>query len=89
MQAINPINTHTKFGKDRINTFPLNERKPSVRMPDGRKSKNNIISLKTMGKFSLNPIIQKNGLAPYSQIHYRPHFELNIHKSHHHKLLVL
>ena len=22
MQAINPINTHTKFGKDRINTFP-------------------------------------------------------------------
>ena len=34
MQAINPINTHTKFGKDRINTFPLNERKPSVRTPD-------------------------------------------------------
>ena len=22
MQAINPIKTHTKFGKDKINTFP-------------------------------------------------------------------
>ena len=37
MQAINPINTHTKFGKDRINTFPSNERKP-----DAGKSKNNM-----------------------------------------------
>ena len=27
MQAINLINTHTKFGKDRINTFPCNDRK--------------------------------------------------------------
>ena len=43
MQAINPINTHTKFGKDRINTFPSNERKPSVRTADGGKSKNNTI----------------------------------------------
>ena len=37
MQAINPINTHTKFGKDRINTFPSNERKPSVRTPEKAK----------------------------------------------------
>ena len=42
MQAINPINTHTKFGKDRINTFPSNEWKPSVRTPDSGKSKNNM-----------------------------------------------
>ena len=42
MQAIFPINTHTKFGKDRINTFPSNERKPSVRTSDGGKSKNNM-----------------------------------------------
>ena len=34
MQAINPINTHAKFGKDRINTFPSNERKQSVRKLD-------------------------------------------------------
>ena len=33
MQAINPINTHTTVGKDRTNTFPSNERKPSVRTP--------------------------------------------------------
>ena len=39
MQAINPINTHTKFGKDRINTFTSNEQKPSIRTADGRKSK--------------------------------------------------
>ena len=38
MQAINPINTHTKFGKDRINTFPSNERKPSVRPEAGRRT---------------------------------------------------
>ena len=37
MQAINPINTHAKFGKDRINTFPSNERKPSVRTPEKAK----------------------------------------------------
>ena len=37
MQAINPINTHTKFGKDRINTFPSNERKPSMRMAEKAK----------------------------------------------------
>ena len=42
MQAINPINSHTKFGKDRLNMFPSNERKPSVRMPDDGKSKNNM-----------------------------------------------
>ena len=42
MQAINPINNHAKFGKDRINTFPSNERKPSVWTPDGGKSKNNM-----------------------------------------------
>ena len=41
MQATNPINTHTKFGKDRINTFPSNEWKASVWMADGGKSKNN------------------------------------------------
>ena len=41
MQAINPINTHTKFGKDRINTIPSNERKPSETADDG-KSKNNM-----------------------------------------------
>ena len=49
MQAINPINTHTKFGKDRINTFPSNERKPSVRMTDGRKSKNKMSTPKWGG----------------------------------------
>ena len=37
MQAINPINTHTKFGKDRINTFPSNEQKPSSRTPEKAK----------------------------------------------------
>ena len=37
MQAINPINLHTKFGKDRINTFPSNEWKPSIRMPEKAK----------------------------------------------------
>ena len=37
MQAINPTNTHTKFGKDRINTFPSNERKPSVRTAEKAK----------------------------------------------------
>ena len=42
MQAINPINTHTKFGKDRTNTFPSNVRKPSVRKADAGKSKNNM-----------------------------------------------
>ena len=35
MQANNPINTHTKFGKERINTFPLNDRKPSVATDGG------------------------------------------------------
>ena len=35
LQAINPINTHTKFGKDRINTCPGNDRKPDV----GRQKK--------------------------------------------------
>ena len=40
MQAINPINTHTKFGKDRLNTFPSNEQKPSVWTADAGKSKN-------------------------------------------------
>ena len=39
MQAINPIKTHTKFGKDRINTFPSNERKPSAGTPDDGKAK--------------------------------------------------
>ena len=34
MQAINPINTHTKFGKDRKNIFPSNEGKPRVRTVD-------------------------------------------------------
>ena len=38
MQASNPINTHAKFGKDRIHTFPSNERKPSIRMPDAGKN---------------------------------------------------
>ena len=42
MEAIHPINTHTKFGKDRINTFPSNERKPSIRTPDAGKSKNDM-----------------------------------------------
>ena len=42
MQAINRINTHAKFGKDRINTFPSNEWKPSVRTVDAGKSKNNM-----------------------------------------------
>ena len=37
MQAINPIDTHTKFGKDRINTFPSNERKPSIRTVEKAK----------------------------------------------------
>ena len=37
MQAINPIKTHTKFGKDRINTFPSNERKPK-HPDDGRRT---------------------------------------------------
>ena len=37
MQAINPMNNHTKFVKDRINTFQLeNDWKPSVTM-DGRR----------------------------------------------------
>ena len=40
VQAINPINTHTKFGKDRINTFLSNERKPSERtVDDGQRKK--------------------------------------------------
>ena len=42
MQAINPKNTHAIFGKDKINTFPSNERKPSARTTDDRKSKNNM-----------------------------------------------
>ena len=37
MQAINPINTHTKFGKDRINTFPSNEQKPNIWTPEKAK----------------------------------------------------
>ena len=37
MQAINPVNTHAKFGKDRINTFPSNEQKPSVWMAEKAK----------------------------------------------------
>ena len=37
MQAINPINTHTKFGKDRINTFPSNE--TETKRPDGGRRK--------------------------------------------------
>ena len=56
MQAINPINTHTKFGKDRINTFPSNERKPSVRTADAGKSKNNMSTPHWGGhNYTLNP----------------------------------
>ena len=56
MQSINPINTHTKFGKDRINTFPSNEQKPSVRMPDDGKSKN--MSTPHWGGHNYNILIQ-------------------------------
>ena len=50
MQAINlihfftPINTHATFGKDKINTFPSNEWKPTVWTADAGKSKNNMLT---------------------------------------------
>ena len=40
MHAINPINPHTEFGKDSINTFPSNDRKPSVTDAGHRKKQN-------------------------------------------------
>ena len=61
MQAINPINTHTKFGKDRINTFPLNERKSSVWTPDGGKSKNNMSTPQWGGHNSSLPNLYFHG----------------------------
>ena len=61
-KLLNPINTHAKFGKDRINTFHSNERKPSVRTPDARKSKNNIMSTPHLGghEYQVNIMTSKD-----------------------------
>ena len=67
MQAINPINAHAKFGKDRINTFPSNERKPSIRTPDGGKSKNNVSTPHWGGHNYSVKKVQKYGVFPSYQ----------------------
>ena len=59
-QATDPISLHTKFGDNRSNTFPLNERKPCVtpdirrRTSGGEKSKNNISTPQGGGHNSVN-----------------------------------